>query len=909
MIRALGLRCSVSKYRSKLVKMMAFDPQKNIDKFIQECVLEPGEMTSLASLREQRANYDAIQEAYNSMCLSKNKLEEIEKQTRIYEQKCDDYNKRKLIFLYQEWKRAKEDIRRIIDNSEIEKATLKTLEQQSEILKDELSVARERLDKAEHSDTFQGIDEIIKDRERQLDNINNKIKVAEKNYEQLIKLSEKISDALSVLNKYDIDKEKFNVLLNLVDEEITSNNKREAFIQFARVVSETIENIRNDEFRLKEQRNLLNEELSELEKQKRQLESNQFVYEKVFLDARGLIQREFKRQGIITDVRFFVELISDIKESKWRKAIETFLGNKRFNIIVDGKYCGKALEIINANPALKSKVVITDKLPDSEIKKDSAASLLEISNVYARRYANYLLNGIHLCDSIEELHDYPLGGIMTNGMLSKSYAVSKMDMSRTKLFIGQDAIKQQLEETKKEIENKKNNVELLSENIQEKNQQKDKLSFEWKADNYNFDAPDELNKMKEAQINITAEIEKYKKDPLFMAVLEEREKAKKEVERIEKDKEKLQKEIGGSEEKIRNYESNIEERKISSKNMHQIFEEEAKQLDTYRISAIEEYEELRQKQHSVTVITKKTVDSWEKQKNDAAEELEKLHFDYCRISGSDSLFRGVSYINYYRDEYRKLANVKIEEAQIKLEEQSKRLQSAFVGDFVAELDEAIREAKSEIDQINIELRKLPFGADTYKFMMEERPERKLFFDICKRLHNYLDNADFYLNSIKDDEAAERELKDFLDIVLAEEDESEYTDYRKYFTYDMKITSKQGDEIVTANYSNKQGSASNGEKQTPYFIILAASLMQCYDRKRCCARLAFIDEAFSALSKERIEQMVKYLEKNDFQVLYAAPPEKINSIGRYIQSTIGLIPKGRYTYAIEGLVEASEIEGE
>ena len=41
-----------------------------------------------------------------------------------------------------------------------------------------------------------------------------------------------------------------------------------------------------------------------------------------------------------------------------------------------------------------------------------------------------------------------------------------------------------------------------------------------------------------------------------------------------------------------------------------------------------------------------------------------------------------------------------------------------MGDFVAELDEAIREAKSEIDQINIELRKLPFGADTYKFMME-----------------------------------------------------------------------------------------------------------------------------------------------------------------------------------------------
>lgn len=97
---------------------------------------------------------------------------------------------------------------------------------------------------------------------------------------------------------------------------------------------------------------------------------------------------------------------------------------------------------------------------------------------------------------------------------------------------------------------------------------------------------------------------------------------------------------------------------------------------------------------------------------------------------------------------------------------------------------------------------------------------------------------------------------------------------------MEITSRQGEEEVTAELSKKQGSASNGEKQTSYFIILAASLLQCYPRRNCCARLAFIDEAFSALSRERIEQMVKYLEKNDSQVIYAAPPEKISSIGQW-----------------------------
>ena len=51
-----------------------------------------------------------------------------------------------------------------------------------------------------------------------------------------------------------------------------------------------------------------------------------------------------------------------------------------------------------------------------------------------------------------------------------------------------------------------------------------------------------------------------------------------------------------------------------------------------------------------------------------------------------------------------------------------------------------------------------------------------------------------------------------------------------FSYDMEIVSRQGDQEIVANLSKKQGSASNGEKQTPYFIILAASLLQCCEEQ-------------------------------------------------------------------------------
>ena len=165
----------------------------------------------------------------------------------------------------------------------------------------------------------------------------------------------------------------------------------------------------------------------------------------------------------------------------------------------------------------------------------------------------------------------------------------------------------------------------------------------------------------------------------------------------------------------------------------------------------------------------------------------------------------------------------------------------------------------------------------------------------------MSSPQFYMNSARDDEEMEYDIQEFMSIILAEEDEWEYTDYRRNFSYDMEISSRQGQTEITAELSKKQGSASNGEKQTPYFIILAASLLQCYPATTCCARLAFIDEAFSALSRERIEQLVRYFEENHFQVFYAAPPEKINSIGQFIDSTVSLIVTVRDSNAVEVLV--------
>ena len=424
-------------------------------------------------------------------------------------------------------------------------------------------------------------------------------------------------------------------------------------------------------------------------------------------------------------------------------------------------------------------------------------------------------------------------------------------------------------------------------------------------ESYRLETPELLAESYAKKRHYEDKVKQIKENPEFLSVLQEQQDARAAYDEAAKKNTTVDQQIGSVNnewEAEKNRQKNIAGEIYSAKNAYDEIRILHLELETLML---EEYERLYAKRGEVRVITDKTVINMRGELDNCIKILENAQLEYCKISEIDINKRGVGYIPFYREEYRNIANVKIEDAHSRLVEQSKKLESAFMNDFVAEINETIGEAKREIDAINRELKQIPFGQDTYKFKMEEKPDRILFFRICKRLENYMDSPEVYMNSNRDDEEMERDIQEFMNMILSEENEEEYTDYRKYFTYDMEITSRQGEEEVTAELSKKQGSASNGEKQTPYFIILAASLLQCYPKRNCCARLAFIDEAFSALSRERIEQMVKYLEKNDFQVIYAAPPEKISSIGQYIQSTVSLVTTGRYTHAVEGLVKINE----
>lgn len=904
-LRALGLRCNASKYRSRLLKMMAFNPENNIDQFIQDCVLEPGRVDSLKELREQRHQFDHIKEMYENLRSSKVQLGTIEQRTGEYERKLRSLRIRELMLLYQDLREKEEEKKQ----EEIRLEALKTKKERLEIRQKELDKrykeAGERCRIAENNDIFRGVRESIQALERQIEKLNEEKEKQENGLALLMKLQAQISAILKWADPFiEVEEEDRNCLAHLSEGGRQIEEKLRSYLRFKEQMQGQKQIFWEEEIHCGDRIRELDQELDELETEIKQLKSNQMVFPKNAEAAKRIIYEELKQQGIQTDVRLFAELVQEVKDAEWRAAIETFLGRKRFYIIVDGQYCHKAMEVLERRKLHGVHVVITDKLPETDISAGSAAEMLVIPNVYARRYANYLLNGIHLCGSLEELHEYPRGGLMKNGMLAKSYAVSNMDVDGTEFCLGGDAIRLQLnrkEEAKKQKQEERRSNQKHRE--QSRRYRSEIEGVDWEAGHYDFDAAKSLEATLERKERIQQDIDKIQSNPDFLAVLQEQQDAEREYGALGGAIKVIAGDIGSCKKELEQSEAALKKAAGEINQLNQDYERQCMQHLELKRPMLEEYEKLlKGKTGTWRAITKKTVMNLSTEVDACVKQMESAQIEYCKLAEIDINRRGTGYIPFYRDEYRNIANIKIEEAHNKLEEQGKRLESAFMNDFVAEINETIQAAKDEIEGINRELKKIPFGNDTYRFVMTEKADRSVFFRICKKLEQYMNSPEVYMNSARDDEEMEHDIQEFMSVILEEEDETEYTDYRKYFTYDMKILSRQGSQEIEADLSKKQGSASNGEKQTPYFIILAASLLQYYPKQVCCARLAFIDEAFSALSRERIEQMVKYFEENQFQVFYAAPPEKISSIGAFIESTVSLVTSGRYTHAVEGLVK-------
>ncbi len=897
--RTLGIRGDSKKFREKLLKMTAFDPERNVDKFLQDSVLADIPVHSLELLREQKKLYEEASDMFENIKTRKNVLEKIEKATQEYEKQLKSKTLRSMIYEYQFINQNKIEIDRKtnrLENLLIEK---ESLAKKREEVSENLEKARKLLTDAENNNAT--VTKTLEKLEEEKKISSQKIAEYEESLLQLKQLQEAIKVLIDVLKDFIVlSEEEKNIFVNLSERDIDSGKKREAFLFYGEKVKIQKEFFLEDRGRKKDKLKNLKENLSKLEKRIKELQANIVVFPDEAEECKRIIKAEFEKKGIQSQVRFFAELVEGFEEEKWRPAIETFLGKKRYYIIVDDEYCGVALNILREKRIYKTNVVLSDKLLETEISENSAASVLRIRNKSARKYANYLLNGIHLCETEIELHEHPKGAIMMDGTLAKSYSASLMEIRKTRFCMGNDVVKIQLKQTIKEKEDIIAEIRDIEADISKTEKLKQLIeNIKWDSVYYDFDCLEKLENQTKRKNELVSQIHELKSSPDMLAAMKEIEIAAKKYEECKKQNDEAIANCATNEKDIETIQNEIGKLVADKNSRQESYSELLVSNSELENEMLSEYERLSTARKSPIVIGEKYLKQLNSDVENAKKDLEDSQLDYNKLSDLPLDNRGIEFIPFFRDQFRDVANVKIDEAKDKLGEQAVKLRDVFLHDFVSELKENIDKAKEEIDKINSELKRIPFGRDIYQFKMLQKSDRQVFFTILDNLSTLQGTPDLFSENSTSDEKLNSDVQDFLDKILSSEDENDYSDYRNYFTYDMLIKSDSGNGITEMDLSKKQGSASGGEKQTPYFIVLAASLLQFYPKNVTCARIAFIDEAFSALSKERIEQMVKFLEDNNFQVFYAAPPEKIDSIGRYIDNTVALYTDGRYTKPIEG----------
>lgn len=247
----------------------------------------------------------------------------------------------------------------------------------------------------------------------------------------------------------------------------------------------------------------------------------------------------------------------------------------------------------------------------------------------------------------------------------------------------------------------------------------------------------------------------------------------------------------------------------------------------------------------------------------------------------------------YEQEYRKLVESELPSYEDKIKEARESAEQEFKEHFIFRLQENIRLARQEFDNLNRVLKDIPFGQDRYHFSCTADRGNRAFYDMI--MDEYaMEGLNLFSLHFRDKHGETLDELFRLILDVPEERQAEnirrYTDYRTYLEFDIKITHAGGE---TSSFSKVAREKSGGETQTPFYVAMVASFLQLYRPRQNphTVRLMMFDEAFNRMDPDRAENMLQFIRKLGLQVLAAAPTDKCEIITPQVETTLLVMRDG------------------
>ena len=896
------------KFFSLIPKAMAFKPIDDIKEFVYTYVLDAKEV-NIDLLRENVRSYQDLERTLESVKRRMEKLEQIE---GFYEEAQDCVKRDGMyeFFLSQaEVDLIKERIQRLEEEIQAEEYRKKQLTSQLEETEKERAQKQEietnlRVELRQNQD-FIALEEQKKELERFLEEEKNCLeekrilkKSIKKSLDQMDKLLE-IKDVDPCVRECRKRLESIEEIQNvpearaLLDQVIQYKNQMYGKVQ--RKLAEV-------QIRLRERQT----EREQLEGEIQRLKRKKLSYPEAVERLTEAVREEFQRLGRKAEPHVLCEVM-EIADESWRNAVEGYLNTQRFYILVEPENFDIALGIYDRlrreKKAYGAGLINTQHMEDfDEAPEGTLAQTVTSKNKYARRYINMVLGKVKMCQRYEDLKKYSTS-ITRECMRYQNKVASaiKPEIFRVP-FIGKNAFKVQLEQAEKKREVLNEELEMLQEKIKNLEFAADPLLTGEDVDvKYRLEILTRLSQVKALIQKCRENIKTLEKNSTLIEKqiqLEVLEKIRTEIEKKAGD---LNRQIGIAEQKIENRKEQLQAG-IQEKLKFQAHTADLTQKAGDRVlNWKKEYEkQTSQKtfQQFKENYEKQRKSNWTRKENSEAfmtEQMVQYKSEYN--FGAPASMKGYP---EFAAVYDRLRTSELLDYEEKVEAAKQAAEEEFREQFLAKLQENMKQAQGEFKELNRALKDIAFSSEQYEFLYMPSKKYRSYYEMLMDDFNVVQGESIFSGIFHENH---REVIDELFERLAIQNDNnsktldEFTDYRTYMDYDIKIIHSDGSYSY---YSKVCEEKSGGETQTPFYVTVAASFVQLYSNNIGgeAAGLVMFDEAFNNMDDERIGGVLEFLKRLPLQILIAAPPDKIQYIGPQMEETLLIMTDERVSYVEE-----------
>lgn len=599
---------------------------------------------------------------------------------------------------------------------------------------------------------------------------------------------------------------------------------------------------------------------------------------------------------------------------RWWPALELFLGRNRWVLVVnDVTDYREALDILRKTPPSRDAESLLNPAETRQlrggVRENSLFSKVEIAHPVARLYIEHLLGDVLCVESVEELEQCDAGRAITPEGIFKQTPLRRRLRPATsvELTLGREGLARMRAAKEKEQNETRTLHAALKQRLADIQTWLDTGRKGGLADNALPDRAAELPQLPELETTLggiretiallltperaarqkrLADLEQQHKDALsLIAVLTERRNKfelttrpeREALERAENDAKAARLEVEASRVELSRRFVGILDADLTAER-DKLRTEFPKWLNCFEAA------QTRAKDAGEKAIEARAQRKAEREKLSTARDAQG---NLCHPEYRDEFPADDESNERWSNRLRDLEGIELEASKQLAADRKRDWERRLEESVLNELNRRVTDAQNTIRLLDRYL-SLPVGK--FRYRISQKKDMEGFGPIWQLLGSGLEITDPLLGN--EVERAKRELMDAINSVENKDARSlRLLDYRNYHHYDLEMVPADKPDAPPISLGRSGRNLSGGENQAPFFISMLAAFRRVYDRgDRSSTRsqqlgLVVMDEAFSKLSGDGIEDCLALARSFQLQLVMAFPPERLGVMVPHAQTVV------------------------